>query len=65
MTGFPSAVVEVWDHGRIHRLLAGRELPSIDDEMGRGLWLAHQLCDLVQVRSSPEGTIVRLHMARP
>lgn len=59
-----TAVVEVWDPGRIHRLLAGRELPSIDDEMGRGLWLAHQLCDLVQVRSSPEGTVVRLHMAR-
>jgi anti-sigma regulatory factor (Ser/Thr protein kinase) len=59
------AVVEVHDHGRIDRLLAGRELPSLDDDGGRGLWLAHQLCDLVQVRSSSEGTTVRLHMTRP
>lgn len=59
-----AAVVEVRDHGRIERLLVGRQLPSIDDEMGRGLWLAHQLCDLVQVRSSAAGTVVRLHMTR-
>ena len=32
------------------------------DATGRGLWLANQLCNLVQIRSSPEGTTVRLHM---
>jgi hypothetical protein len=29
---------------------------------GYGLWLANQLCDLVQVRSFPTGSAVRLHM---
>ena len=57
-----TAVAEVRDHGRIERLLVGREVPSHDDERGRGLWLAHQLCDLVQVRSSPDATVVRLHI---
>jgi anti-sigma regulatory factor (Ser/Thr protein kinase) len=59
-----SAVAEVRDRGHIARPLVGRELPSLDDEMGRGLWLAHHLCDLVQVRSSPSGTVVRLHVGR-
>ena len=31
---------------------------------GYGLWLANQLCDLVQIRSLPAGTAVRLHMRR-
>jgi len=57
-----TAVAEVRDHGRIERLLVGREVPSHDDERGRGLWLAHQLCDLVQVRSSADATVVRLHV---
>jgi anti-sigma regulatory factor (Ser/Thr protein kinase) len=30
-------------------------------ESGRGLWMANQLCDLVQVRSSQTGTTVRMH----
>ncbi len=29
---------------------------------GRGLWLANRLCDLVQVRSGEQGTVVRLHV---
>jgi anti-sigma regulatory factor (Ser/Thr protein kinase) len=29
---------------------------------GRGLWLANQLCDLVQIRCSPAGATVRLRM---
>jgi anti-sigma regulatory factor (Ser/Thr protein kinase) len=32
---------------------------------GRGLWLANQLCDLVQIRSGARGTVVRLHMRLP
>ena len=31
---------------------------------GHGLWLANQLCDLVQVRSFATGTVVRLHLRR-
>ena len=31
---------------------------------GRGLWIANQVCDLVEVRSSDEGSVVRVHMRR-
>jgi anti-sigma regulatory factor (Ser/Thr protein kinase) len=40
--------------------LAGRLTPAHDQEGGRGLYLVHQLCDLVQLRSSPSGTTVRV-----
>ncbi|HZU80185.1 MAG TPA: sensor histidine kinase [Acidimicrobiales bacterium] len=56
-------VCEVSDAGRFERPLVGRVQPPTDDEVGRGLWLANQLCELVQVRSGPEGTVVRLHSA--
>ena len=56
-------VVEIRDGGRFETPLVGRQLPPLDDEMGRGLWLAQQLCDLVQLRSSPEGSRIRLHVA--
>ena len=36
--------------------------PGADPGDSRGLWLANQLCDLVQLRSSAAGTTVRLHM---
>lgn len=29
---------------------------------GRGLWLANEMCDLVQIRSSAHGTVIRVHM---
>ncbi len=54
-------VVEVADPGRIHDPLVGREPVVGLDEGGRGVWIANQLCDLVQVRSGPRGTTVRLH----
>ena len=53
---------EVNDAGYIDQPLAGRQLPCPGDTTGRGLWLANQLCNLVQIRSSPDGTTVRLHM---
>ena len=53
-------VVEVRDPGRIADPLVGRELAGFADETGRGVWMANQLCDLVQVRSGPAGTVVRL-----
>jgi anti-sigma regulatory factor (Ser/Thr protein kinase) len=54
---------EVRDGGVIHDPLVGRSLPSIDQEAGRGIWLINQICDLAQVRSSPEhGTVVRMVM---
>ena len=54
-------VCEVRDEGRIEDPLAGRRRPASDSEGGRGLWLANQLCELVQVRTLPAGSIVRLH----
>jgi anti-sigma regulatory factor (Ser/Thr protein kinase) len=55
-------VCEVRDGGRIDDPLVGRERPAFGGQGGRGLWLANQLCDLVQVRSFPEGSVVRLQM---
>jgi anti-sigma regulatory factor (Ser/Thr protein kinase) len=54
---------EVADAGRITDLMVGRVRPNFTDENGFGLWLTNQICDLVQVRSSAEGSIVRLHIA--
>lgn len=55
-------VCEVRDAGHIDDPLAGRRTPPLDAEGGRGLWLVHQLGELVQVRSSAErGTAVRVH----
>src|SRR5215467_1958924 len=42
--------------------LAGREWPPPADRAARGLWLANQLCDLVQVRPVGERAVVRLHV---
>jgi anti-sigma regulatory factor (Ser/Thr protein kinase) len=53
---------EVRDGGFIDQPLAGRQRPPAASIGGNGLWVVNQLCDLVQVRSSPDGTIVRMHM---
>jgi anti-sigma regulatory factor (Ser/Thr protein kinase) len=55
-------LAEVADEGRIEEQLVGRLRPGITQEGGRGLWLANQLCDLVQIRSGEGGTVVRLHV---
>jgi anti-sigma regulatory factor (Ser/Thr protein kinase) len=55
-------LAEVEDEGRIEEQLVGRLRPGITQEGGRGLWLANQLCDLVQIRSGEGGTVVRLHV---
>lgn len=57
-------VCEVRDGGQLQDPLADRRRPAPDQNGGRGFWLANQLCDLVQVRSYPAGTTVRLHMQR-
>lgn len=56
-----SLVLDIADDGRIGDLLVGRVLPPLDGLGGRGVWLANQLCDLVQIRSGGTGTRVRLH----
>jgi anti-sigma regulatory factor (Ser/Thr protein kinase) len=58
-------LAEVKDGGRIEEPLVGRLRPGIAQEGGRGLWLANQLCDLVQIRSGEGGTVVRLHALAP
>jgi anti-sigma regulatory factor (Ser/Thr protein kinase) len=55
-------VCAVRDGGRIEDPLVGRMRPSPDQPCGRGLWIANQLCDLVQIRSGDGGTEVRLRM---
>lgn len=57
-----SIVCEVHDAGQFDQPLADRERPVAGATGPRGLWLANQLCDLVQVRSFFSGTVVRLHM---
>ncbi len=59
-----SLISEIRDVGHIDRPLIGREQPTLDQSSGFGLWIANQVCDLVQVRTFPEGSAVRLHMGR-
>jgi anti-sigma regulatory factor (Ser/Thr protein kinase) len=54
-------ILDVSDGGRIEDLLVGRVLPPTEGLGGRGVWMANQLCDLVQIRSGGAGTRVRLH----
>jgi anti-sigma regulatory factor (Ser/Thr protein kinase) len=54
-------LVQVEDRGQMTEPLVGRLRPDISQEGGRGLWLANQLCDLVQIRSTAGRTTVRLH----
>jgi anti-sigma regulatory factor (Ser/Thr protein kinase) len=56
-------VVDVSDTGIVDDPLVGRVKPLPTQEGGRGLWIANLLCDLVQLRSGPGGTSVRLRMA--
>jgi anti-sigma regulatory factor (Ser/Thr protein kinase) len=56
-------LAEVRDRGSITDPLVGRRRPTPQQAGGRGLWIANQVCDLVQIRSSPGSSVVRLHMA--
>lgn len=57
-------VCEIRDGGHLTDPLVGRQCPAPAQVGGRGLWIANRLCDLVQVRSSTAGTVVRLHKRR-
>jgi anti-sigma regulatory factor (Ser/Thr protein kinase) len=58
-------VGEVTDAGHMTDPLIGRRRPAELSHGGYGLWVTHQVCDLVQVRSSKAGTTVRVHMQAP
>ena len=57
-----SVVCEIKDHGRISDPLVDRQRPRRDQRGGWGLWIANQVCDLVQIRSLPDGVVARLHV---
>jgi anti-sigma regulatory factor (Ser/Thr protein kinase) len=57
-----SVIAEIRDRGLIDDPLAGRRAPGAEQIGGRGLWIANAVCDLVQVRSTAQGTAVRAHM---
>jgi anti-sigma regulatory factor (Ser/Thr protein kinase) len=59
-----SLIAEIRDVGHIDRPLLGREQPTLDQSSGFGLWIANQVCDLVQIRTFPEGSVVRLYVRR-
>jgi hypothetical protein len=57
----PAALVcEVRDPDPVADPMAGRVQPRDAEPDERGLWLANQMCDLVQVRSTPEGSTIRI-----
>jgi anti-sigma regulatory factor (Ser/Thr protein kinase) len=55
-------IADVRDQGVYNLPLGDRVRPSDKPGDARGLWLANQLCDLVQIRTLAEGTAVRLHV---
>ena len=55
-------VCEVRDRGHITDPLAGRRRPAPDATSGRGLWVATQVADLLQIRTGPSGSALRLVM---
>jgi anti-sigma regulatory factor (Ser/Thr protein kinase) len=58
-------VCEVRDQGHIADPLAGRLPPPETMESGRGLLMVNHLCDLVQIKTGPSGTAIRLWMGLP
>lgn len=58
-------LVQVEDKGRLTDPLAGRLRPSREGTGGRGLWLIHQVCDLVEQRNTPLGSTIRMWMRLP
>lgn len=57
-------VCQVSDSGEIRDPLAGRHRPP-PGERGQGLWVVNAVCDLVEIRTGPGGTTIRVHMAIP
>jgi len=55
------AVCEVGDRGMVDDPLIGRASSLRPQSRERGIRLANELCDLVQVRSNSSGTTVRVH----
>jgi MEDS: MEthanogen/methylotroph, DcmR Sensory domain len=56
-------VCEISDRRELTDPLADRQVRTGSQPQSRGLWVANQLCDLVQIRSHPPETVMRLHIA--
>lgn len=55
-------ICQVRDSGHIADPLAGRHPPAPGSTGGLGLRVVHQLCELVEIRTRPGDTCIRLHM---
>lgn len=55
-------ICQLEDTGHITDPLAGRRRPPPGTGGGQGLWVVHQVCDLVELRTGPDGTVTRVHM---
>lgn len=55
-------VCQITDRGWIRDPLAGRR-PAVNHDDPQGLWLINKVCDLVEQRTGPSGTTIRLHMS--
>jgi anti-sigma regulatory factor (Ser/Thr protein kinase) len=55
-------ICQIQDTGQVTNPLAGRSRPT-GDGSGHGLWVVNQVCDLVEFRTGPDGTVVRMHMS--
>ena len=57
---------EIADSGTADLPFPGMVAPPATGVRGRGLWLASELCDILQVWSAPgtDGTVVRMRMER-
>jgi anti-sigma regulatory factor (Ser/Thr protein kinase) len=57
-----SIIFQITDNGHFTEPLAGLLPPPANQSRGRGLWMAHQLCD--QLYLWPQPTTIRLHIDR-
>lgn len=60
-TSGDEVICQLDDLGHITDPLVGRHRPIAGTGGGIGLWMVNQLCDLVEVRTTPIGTTIRLH----
>ncbi len=58
--GSGELVAEISDSGRMDVPFPGMTLPPPAGARGRGLWIASELCDILQIWSNDTGTIARV-----